>query len=72
MYQAPRMMLHVWALKFFARGGAGQKEGGSGAERGGVEGRRGSGGGLVGSLTGFPGDAVFVAPDPLTEFLDEE
>jgi hypothetical protein len=58
------MMLHAWALKFFARGGAGQREG--------VGGRRGSGGGLVGSLTGFPGDAVFVAPDPLSEFLDEE
>jgi hypothetical protein len=64
MYQAPRMMLHAWALKFFARSGAGQ--------RGGVGGRRGSGGGLVGSLTGFPGDAVFVAPDPISEFLDEE
>ena len=61
------MMLHAWALKFFARGGPGQSH-----ERGGVGGRRGSGGVLVGALTGFPGDAVFVAPDPLSEFLDEE
>jgi hypothetical protein len=75
-----RMMLHAWSLKFFpphpadtvreSAGDGGRVERGGWQVEGSVagDGRRGHGGGAA--LVGFSGDAVFVAPDPLSDFLE--
>ena len=64
------MMLHAWSLKFYAAVPPSQAAvavpGNAAAPTCGVGQTR------RGSLLGFAGDAAFVAPDPLSPFLEEE